>query len=51
MKMTVFFDVLCPFAWRASRWLDLVVAQKPEVQIDWRFFTQLPKKGGRVIAG
>jgi predicted DsbA family dithiol-disulfide isomerase len=39
MKMTVFFDVLCPFAWRASRWLDLVVAQRPEVQIDWRFFS------------
>ena len=39
MQITVFFDVLCPFAWRASRWLDLVVAQRPSVVIDWRYFS------------
>jgi len=39
MKLTVFFDVLCPYAWRASRWLDLVVAQRPSVVIEWRYFS------------
>jgi hypothetical protein len=39
MQLTVFFDFLCPYAWRASRWLDMVVAQRPEVVIDWRYFS------------
>lgn len=39
MKLTVFYDFLCPIAWRTSRWLDLVVAQRPDVVIDWRFFS------------
>ncbi len=39
MQLTVFYDVLCPFAWRASRWLDLVVAQRPEVVIEWCYFS------------
>ncbi|MEY3989521.1 MAG: hypothetical protein RI985_602 [Chloroflexota bacterium] len=39
MQLTVFFDFLCPYAWRASRWLDLVVAQRPSVSITWRYFS------------
>ena len=39
MKRTVFYDVLCPFAWRTSRWLDVVVAQRPSVDIEWRYFS------------
>jgi len=39
MQLTVFFDVLCPYAWRTSRWLDLVVAQRPSVVIEWRYFS------------
>jgi predicted DsbA family dithiol-disulfide isomerase len=39
MQLTVFFDFLCPYAWRASRWLDMVVEQRPEVVIDWRYFS------------
>lgn len=39
MHISVFFDYLCPFAWRASRWLDVVVAQRPDVTIDWRYFS------------
>lgn len=39
MQLTVFFDFLCPFAWRASRWLDQVVVQRPSVSITWRYFS------------
>jgi predicted DsbA family dithiol-disulfide isomerase len=39
MQLTVYFDYLCPYAWRASRWLDLVVAQRPDVAITWRYFS------------
>ena len=39
MKLTVFFDFLCPIAWRTSRWLDMVVAQRPSVSVEWRFFS------------
>ncbi len=39
MHISVFFDYLCPFAWRASRWLDLVTAQRPDLTIDWRYFS------------
>lgn len=39
MHITVFFDYLCPFAWRASRWLDVLATQRPELVIDWRYFS------------
>lgn len=39
MHISVFFDYLCPFAWRASRWLDLVTVQRPDLTIDWRYFS------------
>lgn len=39
MQLTVFYDFLCPVCWRASRWLDLVVAQRPDVTITWRTFS------------
>jgi predicted DsbA family dithiol-disulfide isomerase len=39
MQLTVFFDFLCPYAWRASRWLDQVIVQRPTVSITWRYFS------------
>lgn len=39
MQITVYYDFLCPVCWRASRWLDTVVAQRPSVVIDWRPFS------------
>jgi len=39
MQLTVFFDFLCPYAWRASRWLDQVVVQRPTLSITWRYFS------------
>lgn len=39
MQLTVFYDFLCPFAWRATRWLNQVVVQRPSVSITWRYFS------------
>lgn len=39
MQVTVFIDFLCPVCWRASRWLDIVQAQCPDVAISWRYFS------------
>lgn len=39
-KLTVFFDFLCPFAYRTSQWLGQVQEHYGErLAIDWRFFS------------
>jgi predicted DsbA family dithiol-disulfide isomerase len=39
-EITVFIDVLCPFAYRASQWLDRLQQQRPgALAIDWRLFS------------
>jgi predicted DsbA family dithiol-disulfide isomerase len=35
MRATFFFDPLCPFTWRTSRWLVAVAAER-DVTIHWR---------------
>jgi predicted DsbA family dithiol-disulfide isomerase len=40
MNLTVYFDILCPFAYRVSQWLDLARQQADEqLTIDWRYFS------------
>lgn len=34
----VYFDYLCPFAYRAIAWLDDVRKLRPELQVNWRCF-------------
>jgi predicted DsbA family dithiol-disulfide isomerase len=39
-EITVFIDVLCPFAYRASQWLDQLQQQRPDaLVIRWRLFS------------
>jgi predicted DsbA family dithiol-disulfide isomerase len=40
MNLTVYFDILCPFAYRVSQWLDLAQQQAgDDLTIDWRYFS------------
>lgn len=40
MNLTVYFDILCPFAYRVSQWLDLAHQQAGSaLTIDWRYFS------------
>ena len=36
--VTFFFDPLCPWTWRAARWLALV-AKERELDVEWRAFS------------
>jgi predicted DsbA family dithiol-disulfide isomerase len=38
MEVTYFFDPVCPFTWRTSRWL-VGVAPEREVTVQWRSFS------------
>ncbi|WP_433378432.1 DsbA family protein [Actinoplanes sp. CA-142083] len=38
MEATYFFDPVCPFTWRTSRWL-LAVAESRDITIHWRAFS------------
>ncbi|MFM9105077.1 MAG: DsbA family protein [Chloroflexota bacterium] len=35
----VYFDYLCPFAWRSIAWLDEAQRQDPDLQVNWRCFS------------
>jgi 2-hydroxychromene-2-carboxylate isomerase len=35
----VYFDYLCPYAYRAIAWLDDVRRQRPDLQVNWRCFS------------
>lgn len=40
MKITVWFDFVCPYAWTAQRWLfDLQKELGDDLEIDWRYFS------------
>lgn len=40
MKITVWYDFVCPYAWTAQRWLfDLQGQLGDELEIDWRYFS------------
>ncbi|HMP42227.1 MAG TPA: DsbA family protein, partial [Roseiflexaceae bacterium] len=40
LELTVFIDFLCPFAYRASQWFDLLEEQRPNaLAIRWRYFS------------
>jgi hypothetical protein len=43
--VTFFFDPVCPWTWRASRWLT-AVAEARGVDIEWRPFSLLVLNGG-----
>lgn len=36
--LTYYFDPLCPFTWRASRWIRDVQSQEP-LEVEWKFFS------------
>lgn len=40
-----YFDPLCPFTWRASRWIREVQAQQP-LEVEWKFFSLALNNGG-----
>ncbi len=49
IKVTFYFDFLCPFAYRASLWMDEVQQSLGErLSIDWRYFSleQINNKAG-----
>ncbi len=35
----VYFDYLCPYAWRSIAWLDEAQRQRPDLQVNWRCFS------------
>lgn len=39
MKITVWFDFVCPYAWTAQRWLFDLQQQLPELTIEWKYFS------------
>jgi predicted DsbA family dithiol-disulfide isomerase len=40
MKITVWYDLVCPYAWTAQRWLfDLQRDFGDDLQIEWRYFS------------
>jgi len=44
MKVAFYFDPACPWCWVTSRWL-LMVSNKRDLDIDWRFFSLAFKNG------
>ncbi|WP_249998083.1 DsbA family protein [Actinoplanes sp. M2I2] len=44
MEATYFFDPVCPFTWRTSRWL-VAVAPERDVTVRWRSFSLLILNG------
>lgn len=47
MEATYFFDPVCPFTWRTSRWL-LAVAAERDVTVHWRAFSLTILNGGHI---
>jgi 2-hydroxychromene-2-carboxylate isomerase len=45
MEATFYFDPVCPFTWRTSRWL-VGVAAKRDVTVQWRAFSLSILNGG-----
>lgn len=45
MEATYFFDPVCPFTWRTSRWLVAVAAER-DVTVQWRSFSLSILNGG-----
>src|SRR4051812_45230011 len=45
MEAAYYFDPVCPFTWRTSRWL-VAVAPERDVTIRWRAFSLLILNGG-----
>src|SRR4051794_34888763 len=45
MEATYFFDPICPFTWRTSRWLVAVAAER-DVTVHWRSFSLAILNGG-----
>ena len=43
--VTFFFDPVCPWTWRASRWLALVAEARP-LHVEWRPFSLLVLNNG-----
>lgn len=40
MRITVWYDFVCPYAWTAQRWLfDLQRELGDDLQIEWRYFS------------
>lgn len=39
MQVTIFFDYVCPYVYRASQWLETVQARVPELELVWRYFS------------
>ncbi len=40
MKITVWYDFVCPYAWTAQRWLfDVQREMGNDLEIDWRYFS------------
>lgn len=37
-KLTFYFDMTCPWAWRTSQWIREVRKQQ-ELQVEWKFFS------------
>ncbi|GAB4426182.1 MAG: DsbA family protein [Anaerolineae bacterium] len=37
--VTIYFDYLCPYAFRASRLINEIEQTRPEVAVTWRFFS------------
>jgi 2-hydroxychromene-2-carboxylate isomerase len=37
-KLTFYFDMVCPWAWRTSQWIRQV-RQQQELEVEWRFFS------------
>ncbi|MEV6811992.1 DsbA family protein [Micromonospora sp. NPDC051296] len=47
MDATFFFDPICPWTWRTSRWL-VSVAEARDLRIEWRAFSLSILNGGNV---
>ena len=47
--LTFYFDPLCPWAWRTSKWIREVQKVRP-LDVEWKFFS-LAKANGRDPAG
>ncbi len=45
--MTFFFDPICPWTWRTSRWL-VAVAEARDLRVEWRAFSLAILNGGDV---
>lgn len=38
-SITIFYDYLCPYAFRATRLITEIEQTRPEVEVTWRFFS------------